>query len=104
MGRRNVGKSTFVNTLAGADRMITSEVPGTPRDSVDVRFELDGKGFVAIDTPGIRRTRAQQKFDIDFYGAHRAQRCGTGRATGPRLLGMATVLPSISTITLCGIS
>lgn len=74
VGRRNVGKSTFVNTLAGAERMIVSEVAGTTRDSVDVRFELDGKGFVAIDTPGIRRTRAQAKFDIDFYGAHRAQR------------------------------
>jgi len=74
VGRRNVGKSTFVNTLAGAERMIVSEVPGTTRDSVDVRFELDGKGFVAIDTPGIRRSRAQAKFDLDFYGAHRAQR------------------------------
>ncbi|TWU00062.1 GTPase Der [Botrimarina colliarenosi] len=74
VGRRNVGKSTFVNTLAGAERMIVSEIAGTTRDSVDVRFELDGKGFVAIDTPGIRRHRAQAKFDIDFYGAHRAQR------------------------------
>ena len=43
VGRRNVGKSTFVNTLAQAERMIVSEVPGTTRDSVDVRFELDGK-------------------------------------------------------------
>lgn len=74
VGRRNVGKSTFVNTLAGADRMIVSEIPGTTRDSVDVRFEMDDKSFVAIDTPGIRRSRAQAKFDIDFYGAHRAQR------------------------------
>lgn len=74
VGRRNVGKSTFVNTLAGAERMIVSEVPGTTRDSVDVRFEMDDKAFVAIDTPGIRRSRAQAKFDIDFYGAHRAQR------------------------------
>src|SRR5262245_38280586 len=38
VGRRNVGKSTFVNTLAQAERMIVSEVPGTTRDSVDVRF------------------------------------------------------------------
>ena len=43
VGRRNVGKSTFVNTLAQTKRMIVSEVPGTTRDSVDVRFELDGK-------------------------------------------------------------
>ena len=58
VGRRNVGKSTFVNTLAQAERMIVSEVPGTTRDSVDVRFELDGKTFVAIDTPGLRRTKS----------------------------------------------
>ena len=73
VGRRNVGKSTFVNTLAQAERMIVSEIPGTTRDSVDVRFELDGKSFVAIDTPGIRRTKSV-KTDIDFYGTHRAQR------------------------------
>jgi len=58
VGRRNVGKSTFVNTLARAERMIVSEVPGTTRDSVDVRFELDDKSFVAIDTPGLRRGRS----------------------------------------------
>ncbi|MEM9186280.1 MAG: ribosome biogenesis GTPase Der [Planctomycetota bacterium] len=73
VGRRNVGKSTFVNTLVKAERMIVSEVAGTTRDSVDVRFELDGKSFVAIDTPGIRR-RAGRKDDIDFFGAHRAER------------------------------
>ena len=73
VGRRNVGKSTFVNTLAEAERMIVSEVAGTTRDSVDVRFELDGKAFVAIDTPGIRRS-AGRKAAIDFYGFHRAQR------------------------------
>lgn len=73
VGRRNVGKSTFVNTLAQAERMITSEVPGTTRDSVDVRFELDGKAFIAIDTPGLRRTKSIST-DIDFYSTHRAQR------------------------------
>jgi GTP-binding protein len=73
VGRRNVGKSTFVNTLAQAERMIVSEVPGTTRDSVDVRFEMDDKEFVAIDTPGLRRTRSVRS-DIDFYGLHRAQR------------------------------
>ncbi|MCE9546508.1 MAG: ribosome biogenesis GTPase Der [Planctomycetia bacterium] len=73
VGRRNTGKSTFVNTLAQAERMITSEVPGTTRDSVDVRFELDGKAFIAIDTPGLRRTGGNHS-DLDFYGLHRAQR------------------------------
>ncbi|HEX5444678.1 MAG TPA: ribosome biogenesis GTPase Der, partial [Pirellulales bacterium] len=73
VGRRNTGKSTFVNTLAQAERMIVSEVPGTTRDSVDVRFELDGKAFVAIDTPGLRR-RKSITTDIDFYSSHRAER------------------------------
>jgi GTP-binding protein len=48
-------------------------VPGTTRDSVDVRFELDGKPFIAIDTPGIRRAKSRRT-DIDFYSTHRAQR------------------------------
>ncbi|MCA9217315.1 MAG: ribosome biogenesis GTPase Der, partial [Planctomycetales bacterium] len=73
VGRRNVGKSTFINTVAQADRMIVSEVPGTTRDSVDVRFEMDGKVFVAIDTPGLRRS-GSVKSNIDFYGTHRAKR------------------------------
>jgi len=72
VGRRNVGKSTFVNTLAQAARMIVSEVAGTTRDSVDVRFELDGKSFVAIDTPGLRRRGKGSS--LDFFGLHRAQR------------------------------
>jgi GTP-binding protein len=73
VGRRNTGKSTFINTLCQAERMITSEVPGTTRDSVDVRFELDGKAFIAIDTPGFRR-RVSVTTDVDFYSLHRAQR------------------------------
>ena len=73
VGRRNVGKSTFVNTLAESERMIVSEVPGTTRDSVDVHFEMDGQTFVAIDTPGLRK-RKSQRTDIEFYGLHRAQR------------------------------
>lgn len=73
VGRRNVGKSTFVNTLAETDRMIVSEVPGTTRDSVDVHFEMDGQSFIAIDTPGLRK-RKSQRTDLEFYGTHRAQR------------------------------
>jgi len=73
VGRRNVGKSTFINTLVHAERMITSEIPGTTRDSVDVRFELDGKAFIAIDTPGVLRRRSIGS-DLDFYSLHRAQR------------------------------
>ncbi|QGJ70190.1 GTP-binding protein EngA [Planctomycetales bacterium 10988] len=73
VGRRNVGKSTLINTLAQTERMIVSEVAGTTRDSVDVQFELDGKAFIAIDTPGLRQKKSI-KDNIDYYGLHRAQR------------------------------
>ncbi len=73
VGRRNVGKSTFINALAHEERVITSPVAGTTRDSIDVRFEVDGKSFLAIDTPGLRRSKSRTT-DIDFYAMHRAQR------------------------------
>ena len=55
VGQRNAGKSTLINALAGEERMIVSEIPGTTRDAVDVRFERDGQVFVAIDTAGVRK-------------------------------------------------
>ncbi|HEX8199129.1 MAG TPA: ribosome biogenesis GTPase Der, partial [Isosphaeraceae bacterium] len=73
VGRPNTGKSTFINTLAQSERMIVSEIPGTTRDSVDVRFELDGLPFMAIDTAGVRR-KAKIRDDLDFYSIHRAER------------------------------
>jgi GTP-binding protein len=73
VGRPNTGKSTFINTLAHAERMIVSERPGTTRDSVDVRFELDDIPFLAIDTAGVKR-HAKIRDNLDFYSVHRAQR------------------------------
>jgi GTPase len=73
VGRRNTGKSTFINCLAESDRVIVSEVAGTTRDSVDVRFERDGQAFVAIDTAGVRKKKSLAS-DIEFYSMHRAER------------------------------
>jgi GTP-binding protein len=73
VGRRNVGKSTFINALAESERMIVSEVAGTTRDSVDIRFEFDDKSFLAIDTPGVRKRKSLAN-DIEFYGLTRAKR------------------------------
>jgi GTP-binding protein len=73
VGRPNTGKSTFINTLARAERMIVSERPGTTRDAVDVRFELDGLPFLAIDTAGVKR-KAKIRENLDFYSVHRAER------------------------------
>ncbi|OPX24684.1 MAG: ribosome biogenesis GTPase Der [Planctomycetales bacterium 4484_123] len=73
VGKRNVGKSTFINALAGAERVIVSEVPGTTRDSVDVRVEMDGQVLTVIDTAGLRR-RSKLADGIEFYSQHRALR------------------------------
>jgi GTP-binding protein len=73
VGKRNVGKSTFINCLAQTERMIVSEVPGTTRDSVDVHFEHNGKRFVAIDTAGLRRERSISD-NVEFYSVRRAHK------------------------------
>jgi GTP-binding protein len=57
VGRPNVGKSTLINTLAGYERVIASEVPGTTRDAIDVLIKYGGERFLFIDTAGIRAKR-----------------------------------------------
>lgn len=71
VGKRNAGKSTLINSIAGEERVIVSEVAGTTRDAVDVRFEKDGKVFVAIDTAGVRK-KSKLADDIEFYSYTRA--------------------------------
>jgi GTPase len=73
VGRRNVGKSTFINQLAESERVIVSEIAGTTRDSIDIRFDVDGRSFVAIDTPGVRKRKSLEN-NIEFYGLVRAQK------------------------------
>ncbi len=55
IGRPNVGKSTLLNTLVGAERAIVSPVAGTTRDSVDELVTVDGAEYLFVDTAGIRR-------------------------------------------------
>jgi GTP-binding protein len=57
VGKRNVGKSTFINALAGEERVIVSEQPGTTRDAVDVHIERDGFRYILVDTAGVRKKR-----------------------------------------------
>jgi len=73
VGKRNAGKSTLVNAIAGTERVIVSETPGTTRDAVDVRFEKDGNIIVAIDTAGVRK-KNKIADSIEFYSYVRAER------------------------------
>jgi GTPase len=74
VGKQNTGKSTLVNAMAGSERVIVSEIPGTTRDAVDVRIEKDGKTLVIIDTAGIRKKGKMAANSIDFYSYVRATR------------------------------
>ncbi|RPI26216.1 MAG: ribosome biogenesis GTPase Der [Actinobacteria bacterium] len=71
IGRPNVGKSTLLNKLAGENRVLVSEIPGTTRDPIDLVVELDGEPFEIVDTAGIKR-RPKIKDDVDFFATVRA--------------------------------
>ena len=73
VGKRNAGKSTFINKLAGEQRVIVSELPGTTRDSVDVAIERGDDSFILIDTAGVRKKKSLAN-GIEFYSQHRALR------------------------------
>ena len=77
VGKRNAGKSTLVNSLAGEDRVIVSEIAGTTRDAVDVYFRMDTadgpKDLVAIDTAGLRRKKSFQG-RVEWWAFDRLQR------------------------------
>ncbi len=55
VGRPNVGKSTLINRLMGADRLLTGPEPGITRDAIAVRLEAGGREIELVDTAGLRR-------------------------------------------------
>jgi GTP-binding protein len=73
VGKRNAGKSTMVNAMAGYERVIVSETPGTTRDAIDVRIEKDGQTIIVIDTAGVRK-KNKMADSIEFYSYVRAER------------------------------
>ena len=68
VGRPNAGKSTLINALIGEDRLITSDVPGTTRDSIAVDLTFEGTKLKLFDTAGLRRksrvTEAAEKLSV----------------------------------------
>lgn len=64
IGKPNAGKSTLINSLVGKNRLITSEIPGTTRDTIDTPFEYNGQSYLLVDTAGIRRrSRISQRIE-----------------------------------------
>jgi GTP-binding protein len=73
IGRPNVGKSSFVNSLIGEDRMIVSPVAGTTRDSIDSVYKYYGREYVLVDTAGIR-SRGRVSQGVEKYSVMRAMK------------------------------
>ena len=72
IGRPNVGKSSLLNALAGAERVVVNELAGTTRDPVDELIELDGEKWWFVDTAGIRR-KMHRTTGADYYASIRTQ-------------------------------
>ncbi|NIT36420.1 MAG: ribosome biogenesis GTPase Der, partial [candidate division Zixibacteria bacterium] len=71
VGRPNVGKSSLLNRLAGGERVVVHESPGTTRDAVDVDVDFEGRELVFVDTAGIRR-RARAKKRLELWSLGKA--------------------------------
>ena len=73
VGRPNVGKSSLVNRLLGAERLVVTDAPGTTRDAIDTPLRWNDRTFVFVDTAGLRK-RSKVADDIEFYSTLRTSR------------------------------
>ena len=91
VGPVNVGKSTLLNYLAGRDAAITSAIPGTTRDVIEVRMDIRGQVVTILDTAGLRETHDE----VEALGVEKARRRAENADLRVHLTGVdgETVLP-----------
>ena len=73
VGRPNVGKSSFINTITGTERNIVTPIAGTTRDSIYTHYNLFGFDFNFVDTAGLRKKQKVNE-DLEFYSVMRSVR------------------------------
>ena len=73
IGRPNVGKSSFINSLLDKDRNIVTDIAGTTRDSLDTHFTKFGYDFILVDTAGLRKKKKVSE-NLEFYSVMRSIR------------------------------
>lgn len=78
VGRPNAGKSSYINRLLNAERVIVSDIPGTTRDCVDVPFTI-GSGptarrYVLVDTAGMKKHTQMSKTSVDNFSLFRSEK------------------------------
>ena len=71
IGKPNAGKSSMINKLAGKERLLVSDIPGTTRDAIDTTITFNNKPYIFIDTAGIRK-KARINENIEYYSVVRA--------------------------------
>lgn len=73
LGQPNAGKSSLINTFLGEERNVVTDIAGTTRDSIDIRFNKFGKEVIIMDTAGLRK-KTKVHENLEFYSVIRAVR------------------------------
>ena len=77
VGRPNAGKSSYVNRLLNAPRVIVSEIPGTTRDAVEVPFTIgsgpEARHYMLVDTAGMKPHTKMSKTSVDNFSLFRSE-------------------------------
>ena len=74
VGRPNAGKSTFINTVLGEPRLVTSPIAGTTRDSIDTPLKREGRQLVLVDTAGLRKKKKIDPESIEHQSTEHSVR------------------------------
>ncbi len=104
IGKPNVGKSTFVNTLLGEERMITSPIAGTTRDSIKSDLGRNGRRFAIVDTAGLRKKAGVKDNTVERFSNIRTLRSLVQSDVAVFLLDAAEGVPTEQDARIVGLA